>query len=79
MGRVAATNRHGGVASAYDCCTCSCPLPYGALTVSPAGGYLLPGQQCQMAAYERVPNYNTDVLSLLECGHFDAARASCPR
>ena len=60
MGRVAVVNRHGGVSSAYDCCTCTCPLQYGAMYISPGGATMLPGQQCQMTAYEGSANCNGD-------------------
>jgi hypothetical protein len=59
MGRVAVINRRGGLASAYDCCTCSCPLQYGAMYISPGSVSIAAGQQSQLTAYEGSASCNS--------------------
>ncbi|MGH9453914.1 MAG: Ig-like domain-containing protein, partial [Terriglobia bacterium] len=58
MGRLMVINRSGGIASAYDCCNCSCPLPYGPMSVSPASECMSAGDQCQLTATEYTADCN---------------------
>ncbi|MGD1101518.1 MAG: hypothetical protein ABSA59_05575 [Terriglobia bacterium] len=62
MGRLMIINRHAGMASNYDCCTCPCPstlMPYYAPEVTPYGAILAIGDSVQLDAtvYYLVCNY----------------------
>jgi hypothetical protein len=57
-GRVVMIQRHGGVASNYDCCTCLCPANLFALSVTPASYTTIPGNAEQYTATATYQNCN---------------------